>query len=353
MINFIEKIKKIKDLFQSFNVCFDLGTCYTRIAIKNLGVVLQEPTIIAYNIKNKKYIFFGKEAKRIIGKTPEFISLIKPINNSIISNFDAQLELINYFFNQSVSYYLKQYQLIKPRLIACASVPINATEIEKKAVEELLYKLNFSDVFLIEKPVANVFGAGFNALFHQPLLIVDLGGGLIEAAIVSGGGVVSYKINKNAGEYFNNVIANYIYLKHGVIIGESTAEEIKEKILTFKSEEITNIIRGKSLENGLPKTIRVKSSEIKEALSPNISQIIDLIKEIIEISPPEVVNEIYNQGIFLCGGLANIPSIEQFIAKELKINVTIVNHPQETTIQGLLKIINDPKILKKISLLPI
>jgi len=353
MINFIEKLKKFQAVFESFNVCFDFGTSYTRIAIKDIGIILEEPTVLAYNVKNKNYVFFGKEAKKIIGKTPDFIQIIKPINNSIIGNFDAQLELVNYFFNQSINYYLKQYKLIKPRLTACVAVPTAATEIEKRAVEELLYKLNFSEVFLIDKPVANAFGAGFNPLSHQPILIVDLGGGLIEAAIVSGGGVVSYKTSKNAGDYFNNVICNYIHLKHGVIIGETTAEDVKEKLLSFEITEKINVVRGKSLENGLPKTVRIKSIEIKEALSQNLFLIIDLIKEIIEISPPEVVDDVYTQGVFLCGGLAKIPQINQLITKEIKINVNITNHPQDVTIHGLLKIIKDQKILKKISLLPI
>jgi rod shape-determining protein MreB len=354
MFNFIENLKKIQSSFlSSLDVVFDFGTAFTRIGIKDRGVILRQPTILGLNSKNKDYIFYGYEAKKVIGKTPEFVKIIRPVVNGIISNFDAQLALISYFITTSLAHYLSGYKIIKPLLNATVAVPFTATEIEKKAVEEILYKLNFNQVYLIEKPVANTGGVGFNPLSHQPTLTVDLGGGLIEAGIVSGGGIVSNKILKTAGDSFNQTIANYIYLKHGLILGETTCETVKQSLLNFKGEEKTITVRGKSLENGLPKSIRLKSEEIKEALFSVITQIIDLIKELIEISPPEVVDEIYTQGIFLCGGLANIPGIDQFIAKEIKIAVHIPEHPSDTTINGLLSIVKNKELLSKLAISPI
>lgn len=351
MFNFIEKIKKIQvDFFSSFDVCFDFGTSYTRIAIKDRGIILREPTIIGYNNNNKSYVFYGQEAKKIVGKAPNFINIIRPINHGIITNFDAQLALIEYFLKISIDHYLNQYKLLKPILSACVAVPSISTEIEKKAVEELLNKLNFRHVFLIEKPVANLAGLGFNPLFHQPTMIVDLGAGLFEAAIVSGGGVINQKTSKQAGNQLNEKLNNYIYLKHGLIIGENIIEEVKEKLLSFDDEEKYMTIRGKSLENGLPKSIRLKTPEIKEALAPSIFNIIDLIKELIEISPPEVIDEVYKNGIFLSGGLAKIPRLGEFITKEIKINIKTIDNPDDMTIKGLIKIINNKDILEKISL---
>ncbi len=348
MINFIEKIKKFQlGIFENFDVCFDLGTNYTRIAVKNIGVILQEPTIIGYNTKSKSYVFFGQEAKRIIGKIPEFIEIIKPITYGVIANFDAELELLDYLIKNSLSFYLSKYKIIKPRLRAAVTVPICATEIEKRAVEELLIKLNFSDIFLIDKPIANSFGANHNPFSHLPVMIVDLGGGLIEAAILSGGGIVSYKVIKNFEQSLNHNLTNYLYLKHGIMIGENTCEEVRETLLNFNGEDKIYPIRGKALENGLPKTIRLRSSEVKEALATNFIQIKELIIQLIEISPPEVVDDIYNTGIFLTGGLANIAGIDKFLAKDLKITINISEKPKEATILGLLKIINNPSVLKR------
>lgn len=354
MFNFIQNLKKIQSSFlSSFDVAFDFGTSNTRIAIKDRGIILRQPSILGLNSKTKDYIFYGDEAKKVIGKTPDFIKIIKPVVNGIISNFDAHLVLVQYFISTSLNHYLSSYKIIRPSLRAVVAVPYLATEIEKKAVEEILYKLNFTNVYLIEKPVADASGAGFNPLSHQPTLIIDLGGGLIEAAIVSGGGIVTEKIMKNAGDSFNQIIANYIYLKHGLILGESTCELVKQSLLNFKSEEKVITVRGKSLENGLPKSIRLKSGEVKEALFTVISQIIDMIKELIEISPPEVVDEIYDQGIFLCGGLANVVGIDQFISKEIKISVNITEHPSDITINGLLRICNNKDLLSKLAISPI
>ncbi|MCX7881320.1 MAG: rod shape-determining protein [Patescibacteria group bacterium] len=351
MLKLISDFKKNPLFFlNSFDVCFDFGTSFTSIAIKNKGVVLHEPSYIGINLTTKESLFFGNEAKNILGKTPNFIKIIRPIVHGIISDFDAQVNLIEHFFNKSVKIYLNSYKILKPPLKAVVAVPNLATEIEKKASEEVLLKIGFSDVLLVEKSIANASYIKNDVFSHQPILIVDMGGGLIEAAIVSGGGIINCKTIKTAGDTFNQTIANYIYLKYGVVLGENTCENIKINLLNFNKENKTLTVRGKSLANSLPKSLRINSLEIIEALISNFNQIVDLIKELLEISPPEVVNEIYNQGIFLCGGLAYIPGIDNFIASETKIPVKIIPHPQETTIKGLLKIFNQPENLNKLSL---
>lgn len=351
MFEFLQPLKKLTfPLLSSFDVYFDFGTSNTKIALKNKGIVLKEPTYLGYNNKTREYLFFGNEAKSIVGKTPEFIKIIRPVVSGIIYDFDAHVSLIRYFFEKSVSIYLNKYNLFRPSLRAVSSVPYSATEIEKKAVEEVLSKLGFSSVFLIEKPLANAVGAGLNVFSHHPGLLVDLGGGLIEATIISGGGIVSQKTLKNAGENMNKIIANYIYLKQGIILGESTCENIKISLLNFTNEEKIITVRGKSLETGLPKSIRIKSSEIKEALLTNFTQIVDIIKELIEISPPEVVDEIYNQGIILCGGLANIPGINDFFKDEIKVDVNIARPPSDLTIDGLINIGKNLETLAKLAI---
>ena len=351
MFNFIQSLEKFKLPFISnFDVCFDLGTSNTRIAIKDKGKVLNEPTYIGLNKNNKEYIFFGSEAKTIVGKTPDFVKIIRPVINGVISDFDAEVALLHEYLQRSVNVYFKNFSFIKPHLRAIASVPYSATEIEQKAVEEVLLKVGFSSVFLIEKPIAAALGSGINVFYHHPHLIVDMGGGITEMSIVSGGGIVSEKTIKTAGDGMNQTLANYAYLKYGIMLGEITCEHLKIYLLNFRQENKTYTVRGKSLENGLPKSVRIKTSDVKEALFSSFTQMVDGIKELIDISPPEVVDDIYERGITLTGGIANTEGIDRFLSEELKIDVVITNSPDDAIIRGLLKLSNNFQDLHKLSM---
>lgn len=350
MFNFIRSTQKFNlPLFSYFDICVDFGTSNTRIAVKDKGIVLREATIVGLNTKTREYVFYGDEAKKIIGKTPDFIKIIKPIINSVISDFDSQTALMHKFVDKAISPYLQSYRLIKPPMRAVCIVPSIATEIEQRAINEVLAKIGATKIYLIEKPIASAAGSGISIFSHEPHLIVDLGGGLIEMAIISGGGVVVKKTLKNAGEHMNSLIANYCYLKYGIILGEMTTEQLKINLLNFANEERTMTVRGKSLENGLPKSVRIKSSEVKEALLTNYNQIIDGVKELIEMSPPEVVEEIYNRGLILSGELTKIEKIESFFATELKIDVMVSPHAGDSTIHGLLHIIKHNDDLEKLA----
>lgn len=345
LTNFFEKIKQ--NFFVNFEVYFDFGTAITKIAIKDKGVILREPTYLAYNNKISDYIFYGNEAKKIIGKTPEFIKIIKPITGGVICDFDAQVALTKKYLQRSAYLYLKN-QFIKPMIITIATIPSIATEIEQKALEEALKKAGLSEVFIIEKALATAAGCGLNIFYHHPNLIVDLGAGLIEISIVGSGGIIAQKTLKNAGENMNKLIYNYIYLKYGIILGETTCEDLKINLLNFNNEEKIANIRGKSLETGLPKTIKIKTSDIKEALTNNFNQIIDAIKEIIESAPPEIIDEITEKGIYLTGGLSKIAGIENFFEKELKINIIKESGFEYATINGLIKLAQNKDQLSKI-----
>jgi len=350
IFNFIKKISKIQIPFLSgINLCFDLGTTTTRIAIENKGIIAREPTYLGYNTRIKEFIFFGKDAKSIVGKVPPYIHIVKPVVSGVIVDFDAQVALIKNFFENNVMLYYKNY-LIKPIFNALIAVPPIATEIEIKAVEEAFIKVGFSNIFLIEKPLANASGCNVDIFSHQPNLIIDLGGGLIELAIVGGGGIIGVKSLKTAGEHMNKLIYNYLYLKYGIILGESTCENLKITLMNFENEDKTVAIRGKSLETGLPKTIRVKTTDIKEALLTNFNQIIDNIKELIESSPPEILDELLKRGLILVGGLSRIKGIDKFLSRELKINVFINDLYEDTTIEGLLKLTKEPKIVAKLAM---
>ncbi|MBI4004523.1 rod shape-determining protein [Candidatus Roizmanbacteria bacterium] len=344
MSNFIELFKKIHiPFFSSFSIYFDLGTSTTRIAIKDKGIVLREPTYLGYNSRIREYIFFGKEAKTILGKTPEFIQISRPMVNGILSDFDAQVALIDFFVKKSVYPYFSKNKLLKPPLRGVSIIPPIATEIEYKAVEEALEKAGCSTVYLIEKPLATTAGCGFDIFSHQPHFVVDLGGGLFELSIVSGGGIVVQKTLKNAGDHMNKLIANYAYLKHGIILGEKSCEELKTNLLQFTGEEKSATVRGKSLETGLPKSIRMKSLDVKEALLTSFNQILDAVKELIEVSPPEIADEIFKNGVTFTGMMAATPGINEFFAQELKIPVHIANNYADATIHGLMILDKSPE----------
>lgn len=351
MLNIIEKLGKINvPFFYTFDVCFDIGTSNTRIGIKDKGVVLSEPSYIGYNSLTKEYIFYGSEAKTILGKTPEYVKIIRPVVNGVISDFDAEVGLLTNFFNKSIDPYMQKFAFLKPPINAIACVSNISTDIEQKAVEEALRKIGISSVDLIEKPIATAFGCGVNIFYHHPHLIADLGGGLIELAIVSGGGIVSSKTLKNAGDSMNHTISNYAYLKYGIILGEATCEELKKELLNFTQDNKTLVVRGKSLENGLPKSVRIKSSDVREALLNHFIQISDTMKELIEISPPEVVDEIYTTGIILAGGLGQVKGVDVFFSNELKIDVVASSSPENATIHGLMKILQNKEYSRKLSI---
>lgn len=336
MFNFIERIKKIQlPLLSSVRIFFDLGTSNTRIAIKHKGIVLREPTYLGLNTRTREYIFFGQEAKTILGKTPEFIHIVKPMQAGVLSDFDGEVAFIEYCKQKSIAPYFSQYRLLKPSVVAFTTAPAIATEIEQKAAEEALEKAGCSQVYIVEKPLATAAGCGFDIFSHEPHFVIDLGGGLIELSIVSGGGVVLQKTLKNAGEHMNKLITNYTYLKHGVILGEKTTEELKISLLRFDTTEKVLTVRGKSLETGLPKSVRMKTSDLREALLTNFNQIIDAAKELIELSPPEIADELFNRGITLTGGLAGIEGIDHHFSEELKMPVYLAPHYADATLNGL------------------
>ena len=348
MLNLTDIFKKIKlPFFSNFEIYFDLGTSTTKIAIKHKGVILREPTFLGYNSRAKEYSFTGTEAKTILGKTPDFIQVIRPIVNGVISDFDAEVFLLQKFLERSV-YLYSGNKILKPMMTGIVTVPAVATEIEQKAVKEALLKIGMSQVFLVEKPLATAAGYGLNIFSHEPTLIADLGGGLIELTIVGSSGILSQKTFKNAGDQMNKIIFNYVYLKYGIILGEATCEDLKIELLNFNNTEKTIVIRGKSLENGLPKSAKIKNSDINEALLSIFNQIIDGIKELIETSAPEVVDEVMRKGVILTGGLSRIVGIDKFFERELKIEVYCHEKHEYTTVNGLMKLTEDEQSFAKI-----
>lgn len=351
MLNLINRVRKIKlPFFANFEIYFDLGTSVTKIAIQDRGIILKEASYLGYNTRGRDYLFFGDEAKSVLGKTPDFIKIIRPVISGVISDFDAEVALIAKFLERSAYLYFSN-SWIKPAIRGIAVVPGIATEIEQKAVQESLFKAGLSQVYIVEKTMATAIGAGINVFSHQPTLVADLGGGLIELSIVGSGGIINQRTLKTAGDHMNKIIYNYIYLKYGIILGEATCEQLKINLLNFDDEEKITTIRGKSLETGLPKTVRIKTSDIKEALLTSFNQIVDTIKELIESSAPEIVDEVISRGIVLTGGLSKIRGLDRFIAQEIKIDVVAGGGLEFATVSGLMKLGRREEELSKLIIL--
>lgn len=327
-----------------------MGTSNTRIAVGEKGVVFREPSYLGFNTKIKEYLFFGQEAKTIVGKTPNFIHIIRPIRSGILNDFDAQVEYLRHVIDTSVRPYMAEFSILKPPIHGITCAPSIATEIERKAVVEALQKSGCTQVTLVDRALATAAGCGFDIFSHEPKLVMDLGGGLIEMSVISGGGVVTQKALKTAGNNMNKIIANYTYLKHGLVLGENTCEDLKIKLLNFNNQEDTINVRGKSLESGLPKSIKLKSSDIREALISQFHHIVDAARELIENAPPEIADAIFKNGIALTGKIASIKGIDKYFFDELKIDTYVVNHHEDATIYGLMRLNKVPGQLYKVAI---
>lgn len=349
-MNLLKVFDNLQTQFISgFKIYLDLGTSTTRIGAADKGVILKEPSYLAYNSLAHEYIFFGDEAKNILGKTPEFLTIVRPMISGIVSDFDAEVALVKKFLERSIHPYMNQYFLLKPPLTALATFPSIATEIEQKAVEEVALKAQCTTVTLIKKPLATAAGCGINILSHTPHLIVDMGGGLIEISIVSGGGIVAAKTLKNAGEHMDKLIGSYAYLKHGITLGEATCKKLKIECFNLDNKDGVMLVRGKSLENGLPKSVKIRTGDIKEALINSFAQVADAVKDLIEFSPPEVVDEIFDSGMYLTGGLSSVSGIESFFKEELKIEVVKPPHFADASIYGLIAIDKQKDLLNRLA----
>ncbi|KXK10530.1 MAG: Rod shape-determining protein MreB [Microgenomates bacterium OLB23] len=328
-------------------VAVDIGTAMTRFGLDEKGIVLREPTFVGKNTRTGQILFFGNEAKDIYGKSPEYVSIIKPFENSIISDFDATVALISELLKKSIYPYYRSH-LIKKGLAAYATVPTNSTEVEQRALQEALIKAGFQHAYLLEKPIASAYGADVPIFFYQPAFVMDFGAGTVELAVITMGGIVASKVLKLGGDYMDKLIYNYLHLKYGLVVGEQTAENLKNKLFALTDSKEVFPVRGKSLENGLPKSVRVTASDIREALAVCVNQIVDGIKELIETIPPEIIDGLIKSGIVLTGKMAHTPGLDKYISNEVKLPVIKARKPEDATILGIMKLVSEPESLKRV-----
>ena len=312
------------------DVGIDLGTASILVYIKGKGVVLKEPSVVAFDRDTNKIKAIGEEARLMLGRTPGNIVAVRPLRQGVISDFTVTEKMLEHFIRKAVG--KKTFR--KPKIAVC--VPSGVTEVEKKAVEDATYQAGAREVFIIEEPIAAAIGAGIDISRPCGNMIVDIGGGTTDIAVISLGGTVVSTSIKIAGDDFDEALVRYMRKKHNLLIGERTAEDIKIKIGSAypRPEVVTMNVRGRNLVTGLPKTVEVTSEETEEALREATSQIVEAVHSVLEKTPPELASDIADRGIVLTGGGSLLSGLEDLIEAKTGINTMTAEDPMTVVAIG-------------------
>ncbi|HZE86630.1 MAG TPA: rod shape-determining protein [Methylomirabilota bacterium] len=361
-------INKFFSLF-SYDIGIDLGTANTLVFVKGKGIAIREPSIVARHKKTKQIIAIGTEAKKMLGKTPASIMTVRPLRGGIIADFDATEAMISHYIKQ-----VHELGNILPRLLArpkvVIGIPSSVTEVQRRAVWEAALSAGAREAYLIEEPMAAAIGENISVFQSKGVMVVDIGGGTTEIAVISLGGIVVGRSLKLAGDDMDEGILHYIRLRHGLLIGEKTAEDIKIKIgsayerVRGKGQRIKDkddvetergekmiIVRGRDIETGLPRSLRITETEIREALSPIFTQIIQAIADVLEETPPELLPDILEQGILLTGGGANLSGLDELIVERVHLPVVVSDDPLTSVVRGTGKVLEHEDILEKVKVI--
>ena len=326
----------------------DLGTKNTLVYTADKGIVINEPSVVAVNMRTDEILAVGEEAKRMVGKTPAHIQTIKPLVDGVISDFEVTEKMLKYFIDKVHS---ENFTLIpRPRVVI--GIPLDITEVERKAVKDAAKSAGARQVYLVEESMAAAIGARLPVSEAVATMVVDIGGGTAEIAVISLGGVVTWKSLRLAGNELDNNIIEYVREEFNILIGEQVAENIKIKIgsATPLKEPMEMEIRGRDLINGLPKAVAISDSQAREAMAGTIKKIIENIKTTIETTPPELVADIYENGIFLTGGGALLRGLDKEIAQATKIPVRVADDALTCVVRGAGMLLSDFELLNKIIL---
>lgn len=324
----------------SKDVAIDLGTANTVIYVKGKGIVVREPSVVAIDRYSGKVVAVGNEANEMIGRTPENIIAVRPMKDGVIADFDITQSMIKHFIRMA-----NVSSILKPRVVV--SIPSGITEVERRAVEEAVIQAGAKEVLLIEEPMAAAMGAGLPVDKAEGSMVVDIGGGTTEVAVISLGGIVSSRSIRIAGDALDIAIVNYLKKNIGINVGDKMAEEIKIMIGSAyeDNEEGVYDVRGRDVATGLPRTVQIRESQIREAMSENISEMIEAVKLTLEHTPPELAADVMERGITLTGGGALIKGLDRLIAETTKIPTFVAEYPLDCVAVGTGKALDDIKQL--------
>jgi rod shape-determining protein MreB len=329
----------------SMDIGIDLGTATTLVYVRGVGIVLCEPSVVAIDRNTNKPLAVGSEAKRMLGRTPANIVAIRPMKDGVIADFETTQEMLRYFIRQVRT---EQRKFAHPRVVI--SVPSGITEVEKRAVRESAEQAGASEVHLIEEPMAAAIGAGLPVTEPSGSMVIDVGGGTTEVAVISLGGIVVSKSVRVAGDEMDNAIIQHIKRKYNLMVGERTAEDIKIKIgsADVLPEEKNYTIKGRDLVAGLPRTIQISSEEIREALAEPVNTIVDAVKSCLERTPPELAADIMDAGIVMAGGGSQLQGLDTLLHAETGLPVRLADNPETAIVLGTGKVLESLELLSRI-----
>lgn len=327
----------------------DLGTANSLVYVKGKGIVIREPSVVAIQKDSGQVLAVGEEAKRMIGRTPGNIVAIRPLKDGVIADFDVTQSMIKYFINKALR---GRTFLVRPRVVV--GVPSGVTAVEERAVREAALQAGAREAYLIEEPMAAAIGSGLPV--HEPTgnMIVDIGGGTTEVAVISLGGIVTSRSIRIASDEMDEAIINHVKRTYNLMIGERTAEQIKIQIGTAYPIEVTETdeVRGRDLVSGLPKTVQITSIEIYKALSEPVTSIIDAIKATLEHTPPELAADIMDRGIVMAGGGSLLRGLDRLVSEETGMPVHLADEPLLAVAYGAGRVLENIDVLRKVLIQP-
>ena len=321
---------------KSADLGIDLGTETVLVYVKGKGVILKEPSVVAINKVNNKILAVGEEARKMIGRTPGNIIAVRPLKDGVISDYDITEKMLKEFIKKACG----GKKIIAPKVMVC--IPSQATEVEKRAVIDATKNSGAKEVYLIEEPLSAAIGAGIDITKPDGNMIVDIGGGTTDIAVISLGGVVIRKSIKSAGDRFDEAVVKYVRLKHRIMIGEKTAEDLKINIgCAYKdARDCSYVMKGRNLVTGLPDQVEITSEEIREALEEPVGLIVDGVKSILEKTPPELAADIIEKGIIMTGGGSLLYGLDKLIEVSTGLNVKIAENSVEAVVEGTGEVLN-------------
>lgn len=328
----------------------DLGTANTLIYVSGKGVVVREPSIVASHKKTKKVIAIGREAKNMIGRVPVSINTVRPLKEGVISDYDTTLAMLSYFVKKVHKKPGQRFNFPRPKIVI--GVPSQVTQVERRALLDVARASGAREAYLVEEPMAAAIGAGLPVDAPVGSMVVDIGGGTCEIAVISLGGIVVGKSLKVAGDAMDADIVSYVRSRWGLALGEKTAEEVKLALGSAYVMPIEKqmVIRGRDLEKGLPKSVKLTSAQVREALAPTVNTIVEGIRDTLEDAPPELTADIAERGIVLCGGGALLYGLPKLISTETKMPVTVADEPLSCVVAGCAKLLDDKNLLLRVQI---
>ncbi len=333
----------------SYDVAFDLGTSNTMVWVNGKGIVIREPSIVARQKKTKEILAIGNDARKMMGRTPAGVEVVRPLRNGVIADFDAATAMLSHYIKKVHETGSVIPKIPKPRV--AIGIPSGVTEVERRAVADAATLAGAREVNLIEEPMAGAIGSGLKIESAHGYFIIDIGGGTSEMAVISLGGIVVGRSLRIAGDEMNEAINNYVKLKYSLLMGEVTSEDVKIALGNFlPGKEKYHVVRGRDLETGLPKSIKLSTSEVREALVPVVQEITGNIVSTLEETPPELVSDIMEGGITMAGGGSLLPGIDKLISERTKMPVYVAEDPISCVVRGCAYLLEHPKLMSKIRL---